>query len=207
MSLLAKTDYFNLGGTGWVVESNSENRSLGYTAEAQGNDGFLVAIDTPSVDILAPQCSYVATGNATLSAITLGSVREVGGKKIALGSVSITTAAGQAPTMQASGSQIEDGGTAKCVCTLRGITVSGLFHAQTFGLFSVSNGQLTNSTLTIDGEIATAVVDGVIRASDLVGGRVTVSGTIVGVNDSGVISTPTITLASPSGNVLAGVLT
>ena len=50
-------------------------------------------------------------------------------------------------------------------------------------------------------------MDGVIKASDLVGGRVTVNGTIVGVNDSGVISTPTITLSSPSGNVLAGVLT
>lgn len=51
------------------------------------------------------------------------------------------------------------------------------------------------------------MIDGVIKSSDLVGGSIEVSGTVVGVNDSGVISTPTISVGTPSGNVLQGVIT
>jgi predicted transcriptional regulator len=109
--------------------------------------------------------------------------------------------------MTASGSQIEDGGTAHCTCTLGSISVEGLYHAQDFGLFTVSNGQLTQSTLTINGNIATTTVDGVIKSSDLVGGSITVTGTILGVTDAGAIATPTVTLSTPSGNVLEGVMT
>lgn len=87
------------------------------------------------------------------------------------------------------------------------MSVSGLFHAQDFGLFTVANGQLTQSTLTINANIATAVIDGTIKSSDLVGGTMTVSGTIIGVNNSGEISTPTVTISTPSGNVGTGVMT
>ena len=87
------------------------------------------------------------------------------------------------------------------------MTVDSLYHAQDFGLFTVSNGQLTQSTLTINGDIATTLVDGVIKSSDLVGGSIEVTGTVIGVTDAGVISTPTITLDTPSGNVLSGVMT
>lgn len=109
--------------------------------------------------------------------------------------------------MTASGSQIEENGTAGCTCTLGSISVDHLFHAQDFGLFTVANGQLTQSTFTATGEIATATVDGVIKSSDLVGGSIEVNATIIGVNDSGVISTPTVTLNTPGGNVLSGVFT
>lgn len=74
-------------------------------------------------------------------------------------------------------------------------------------MFSVSGGQLTQSTLTITGDVATTRVDGVIKSSDLVGGSIEVTGTIIGVNDAGAISTPSVTLSTPSGNVLSGVLT
>lgn len=77
--------------------------------------------------------------------------------------------------------------------------MSGLFHAQTFGLFSVTNGQLTDSTFNAEGEIGTAEVDGVIKSSDLVGGKVTITGTIVGVNDSGTIAKPTVSLSALGG--------
>lgn len=202
MALKTKTDVFGLVGGGWEVSDTSENRSVGYTAEAQGPDGFLVAIDVGG-NIQAPQVDYIATSDASLTGVVLGSVNN----DIALGSVSITTAAGQAPTMTATGQQIESGGTAGCTCTLGSLSVDHLFHAQDFGLFTVSNGQLTQSTCTATGEIATAMVDGVIKSSDLVGGSIEVTGTIIGVSDAGVISTPTITLGTPGGNVLAGVLT
>lgn len=74
-------------------------------------------------------------------------------------------------------------------------------------MFTVANGQLTDSTLTIEGNIGTADVDGVIKASDLVGAAIRVSGTIVGVSDAGAIATPTVTINTPSGNVLPGVMT
>jgi len=51
------------------------------------------------------------------------------------------------------------------------------------------------------------MVDGVIKSSDLVGGSIEVTGTIIGVSDAGVISTPTVTLGTPGGNVLSGVMT
>lgn len=206
MALKTKTDYFGLASAGWEVTDTSENRSVGYTAEAQGPDGFLVAIDVGGNNV-APQVDYIATANATLAGVVLGSVQTVLSSSVALGSVSITTAAGQAPTMTATGSQIENNGTAGCTCTLGSLSVDHLFHAQDFGLFTVSNGQLTQSTFTATGEIATAMVDGVIKSSDLVGGSIEVTGTIIGVSDAGVISTPTVTLGTPGGNVLSGVMT
>lgn len=206
MSLKSKVNYFpTLSAAGWEVQSTNENREIG-SAEAQGDNGFTVAITTFGEKI-KPTCDYIATSTANIDNVVIGSVTTVDSKQIALGSISIKTAAGQAPTMTASGSQIEDGGTAHCTTTLSGITVSPLFHAQDFGLFSVSNGQLTDSTLNIDGEIATAEVDGVIKSSDLVGGKVTVTGTVIGVNDSGAISTPTLSINTPSGSVLSGVVT
>lgn len=90
---------------------------------------------------------------------------------------------------------------------MSGLTLSGLFHAQDFGLFTVTGGQLTQSTLTINANIEVATIDGTIKSSDLVGGTIQVSGTIIGVSDAGVISTPTISISTPSGNVGTGVVT
>lgn len=65
MALKSKTDYFNLGTSGWEVSDTSENKSVGYTAEAQGPDGFLVALDSGG-EIAAPSVDYIATADATL---------------------------------------------------------------------------------------------------------------------------------------------
>lgn len=206
MALKTKVDYYGLSASGWEVSDTSENRAAGYIAEAQGPDGFLVAIDTNG-EVVAPEVNYVATDDATLASVVLGSVKTILNKKVALGGITINTSAGAAPTMTATGSQIEDNGTAHCTCTLGGVSVSPLYHAQDFGLFTVSNGQLTQSTLTITGNIATTLIDGVIKSSDLVGGSIEVAGTVIGVTDAGAIATPSITLDTPSGNVLSGVMT
>lgn len=210
MALLSKIDYYGLAGSGFVAESTSEGKTAGYQAEARGEDGFLVAIDV-GPDRQAPTVNYVATSNATISSIVIGSVTTIGTgadtHKVALGGVTITTSAGEPVRMTATGSEIEENGVAHCTATLTGISLSSLFHAQDFGLFTVANGQLTDSTLTIEGNIGTADVDGVIKASDLVGAAIRVSGTIVGVSDAGAIATPTVTINTPSGNVLPGVMT
>lgn len=103
MSLLAKTDYYGLSSAGFEVESTSENKSVGFQAEARGPDGFLVAVEVGD-DTLAPTVNYVVTSDASTGDIVIGSVNTVNGKKIALGSVTITTAAGEPVKMTASGS-------------------------------------------------------------------------------------------------------
>jgi hypothetical protein len=192
MALKTKVDYFGLASAGIEVVSTSENKTQG-SVSAVDETGFIVAMDTFGDETLAPTCDYVVTADATLANISLGQVTTVENKQIALGSLTITTRAGEAPTISASGSQIEAGGKAHCLAKLNSITLSGLFHAQNFDLFTIDGGQLTDSTLTAEGNIGTAVVDGVIKASDLVGGKITISGTLIGVNDLGEISTPTVT--------------
>ena len=64
MSLKTKVDYFGLATAGFEVSSTSENRSIG-SAEAQGDDGFIVAVESFG-EKLAPQCEYVVTDSATL---------------------------------------------------------------------------------------------------------------------------------------------
>lgn len=206
MALKQKVDYFGLSASGFEVTDTAENKAAGFIAEARGDDNFLVAVDA-SGEVIKPTVDYVVTGSAELTSVKLGDVKEILGKKIALGGITINTAAGQAPTMQATGSQIEDDGTAHCTATLAGVTLSPLYHAQDFGLFTVTNGQLNSSTLTIEGEIGTTMVDGVIKSSDLVGASMRVAGSIVGVTDNGTIATPSVTINAPSGNVLSGVMT
>lgn len=83
--------------------------------------------------------------------------------------------------MTASGSQVESG-TAHATCTaeLPNIVIGGLHHAQTFGAFTLTGAgaHLTQSTFTAQCEVSTAEKDGVILAHDIVGGTVTVTGTV-----------------------------
>lgn len=79
MALLAKTDYYGLSANGWEVSDTSENRSIGYVAEAQGPDGFTVAVDAAGENV-APEVNYVATSTASVNDIVLGSVKTILGK-------------------------------------------------------------------------------------------------------------------------------
>lgn len=103
MALKTKVDYYGLGGSGWEVSDTSENRAIGYNAQAQGPDGFIVAVDAGG-ETVAPEVNYIATSNATLGTIVLGSVQTILNKSVALGGITINTSAGAAPTMTATGS-------------------------------------------------------------------------------------------------------
>lgn len=211
MAFKNKVDYFGLSDkAGIVCTSNTENRTT-QTAEANGEDGFIVAVESFGEQI-APSNDYMLSGNVTLSNIKLGSVKTIEGKRVMLGSITASTTAGGQPTLQASGQQIEDNATLSgCTCTLPSITISPLFHAQTFGAFTLSgNGaHLTQSTFAANCDVGTAVKDGVIIGSDLVGGSATVTGTIQ-VSDQSYptpVITPTngwkvtapLTLSNPNG--------
>lgn len=207
MALLSKIDYFGLSSDGWEVESTSENKSAGYVATAQKNDGFVCAIDAGPT-IQDPEVNYICTKDADLSGITLGKVITYGGKKYMLGSITINTNAGQYPTMTASGKEVEANAVGGCKCQIDYLSVSHLYHAQTFDMFELTGGQLNSSTLTINSDVGTAVIDGVVKSSDLVGGSMVITGTVVGVDNAGEIATPTINvLTSSSPAILSGCIT
>lgn len=195
MSFKTKQDYYGLGAvTGLALTGTAENKSLS-TAEARGEDGFVVAVESFG-ETSAPSCDLVVKGDVTLESIVLGAITTINSHKYCLANLSITTAAGAAPTVSASGQQVADNATVRCKVTLPAIVISGLFHAQTFGAFTLggTGAHLTSCTLEIAGTIATATKDGEIIAHDLTDVRMTVTANIQ-VSDSS-YGAPSVTASS-----------
>lgn len=73
------------------------------------------------------------------------------------------------------------------------VTVSPLHHAQTFGAFAITGAgaHLTQSSFAAECTVSTADKDGVPLAHDIVGGKVTVTGTIQVSNSA--YGVPTVT--------------
>ena len=103
MAFKTKQDYYSLGEVaGLVLVSTTENKSDS-VAEAQGENGFVVATQTYGVRS-APACDYVITSDVNLSGITLGDVTKISSDNYCLGEITVTTGAGSVPTLAASGS-------------------------------------------------------------------------------------------------------
>lgn len=204
MSLMTKASAFGISVTGLTLQSTNENKSIS-TAEARGEDGFIVAVESFG-ERKAPSEEYVVTGDSvTVTGIVLG--QKATGSHTIPSSVSFSTSAGSAPTATISGQEVESTGglTSGCKVTLPSVTISGLHHAQTFGVFSISGSgaHLTQSTLSFECEVSLAEVDGVIKASDITGGKATVTATIQ-VSDAS-YGSPTVTLSTIGGK--SGVFT
>ena len=182
MAFKAKQDYYDLcsKAAGLTLVSTTENKTES-VAEAQGEDGFVVATLTYGTRS-APACEYIVTETTTLTGVTLGDVHAVSDDNFCLGEITITTAAGSVPTLAASGSQVESGTVlGGCTCAMPQVTVSRLHHAQTFGAFDLSGESgvhLTQCTFTAQCNVSTADKDGVPLAHDIVDGRCTVTGTV-----------------------------
>lgn len=181
MSLKQKTDYYGLTtlDSNLVLVSTTENKSQS-TVEAQGEDGFVVAVESFGLRA-APTCEYVLKHDVDMSGIKMGAITAITGMgDFVLSSFEVSTQAGSAPTVSASGSQVEPNATTTCYAMLPAITIGALHHAQTFGAFTLSGAgaHLTQSTFSAQCEVSTAEKDGDILAHDIVGGTVTVSGTI-----------------------------
>lgn len=205
MAFKQKIDIYGLSAiTGLEVASYTENKTA-QTVEAQGEDGFVIANQVFG-EVNSPACEYVVKGrNINLGTISLGGIHVADGKSYCLTNVSITTGAGQTPTVNASGSQVEDNATAACTATLTGVSFSGLHHAQTFGAFELSGtgAHLTNSSFDAACTVNPVTKDGVIIAHDITDGRLTVNGTIQ-VSD---VSYPTPVLSVASGWVVTAPMT
>lgn len=195
MGLKTKVDTFNLAGNGLTVSDTTQGASIS-SAEARGEDGFVVAIENFG-ERDNPSCNYVCTGAATLSGIVLGSRDSTSG--CVLSSLTINTSAGSAPTVSASGMEVPSAAvlTGGCTVTLPSISLSPLHHAQMLGgiTFSGTGAHCTQCSMSISCDVSTAEIDGEIAAYDLTGGKMSVSATIQ-VSDAA-YGEPTITL--PSG--------
>ena len=85
-----KQDYYGLGEIdGLTLVSTTENKSES-TVEAQGENGFVVAVEGFGVKS-APACDFVITKGITLSSITFGDITVIDGKNYCLASLEINT--------------------------------------------------------------------------------------------------------------------
>lgn len=197
MALMTKTDLFGIADNTIVVSDTSENASIS-SAEARGEDGFVVAVEGFG-ERKNPTVNYIVVGDTSSKSIVLGEASGTGNTKMVPVSVSISTSAGSAPTISVTGQSVPSGAVLSdcCKCTVELDDLSALHHAQLLGgvTFSGSGAHLIDSTWSAECEISNAEVDGNIKAFDITGGKETVTATIQVSGTS--YGAPTVTL--PTG--------
>lgn len=205
MAFATKTDYCGLTAITeladkLVIKEDAENVSV-EKYQPQGEDGSFLGTEVFGADS-APTNSYGVKGNISLAAgkIKLNKVTTIGtapnAKSYALESITITTAAGAAPTVAAVCQEIEAGAADanQCHYSLPALAFTTKQHAQIlFGAFTISGTGcvLTDCSATAGGTINKDKVAGVKISSDINSGVITVSGNILQ-NGS---TAPTITAA------------
>ena len=190
MSFKSKHDFFNLttngsgGSTGLVITDSNENKSA-TTVQAQNEKGDYVAWEV-FAETLSPDCSYAVKASVTLGGIKCGTViagtGDYQGKKFTLGSITINTAAGSAPTVSASGEEIPADTThTDCSYTFPTATLEACHHAQNLWnafAFTGTGCYLQSANYTAGGTISRATKDGETVAFDVIEGQLTAAITI-----------------------------
>lgn len=182
MAFLAKTDYFGLAGTALECTASNDGASAS-VAEAKGADGSVVAHEVYG-EALAPSCDYLlkADWTSAAGAVKLGSVKATDGKSVALSTVSINTSAGSAPTVAASGEQVEDGATDGCLYEVPEFSLPKTHHAHIlFSAFTLSGEgcHLAAANYTASAGVTKATKDGAVLAHDVGEGKIEAAVTIV----------------------------
>ena len=201
MAFQAKNDYCGLTAitalsSALTIRDDAENATK-ETYQAQGQDGSFLAIEAYGDDA-APTNSYgIKAGGFTLSAgdVSLNAITTINNKNYALESINITTAAGAAPTMSATAQLVESGAAdaTQCLYEVPALTVTSKQHAQIlFSSFTLTGSgcSLTECSATIGGTVNKDKVAGVIIASDINSGLVTVTGTILQTGSTAPTVTP-----------------
>lgn len=198
MSFKAKYDFFGLTSKGLVITESNENVAA-TTVQAQNEKGDYVAYEV-FAQTMSPDCSYVISADTNLSAMKCGTVINGTGdysdKKFTLGSLTINTAAGTPPTVQASGEEIPaDTLTSDCTYTFPSTTLKACHHAQVlWDAFTLGgNGcYLQNASYTAGGNISRATKDGETVAYDVTEGQLQVNITVTQTGNA----VPTLTAGS-----------
>jgi hypothetical protein len=150
----------------------SESGDASSLATATNNVGDVVASDVYG-ETSSPSCTFVVEDTVNLSTIQLGSVTD----GIMLTQVVVNTSAGEHPTVQMSGVQVEEGGGAQRTYTLSG-TILPRSKAQDIAGAFTETGNMTSCTTTFSVQPHQATVKGVPVASDCSDGRCEVAVTV-----------------------------
>ena len=181
----------NYWGTidGLTPKSSNDGKSSS-VAEAPNEYGDTAAHDVYG-ETLNPQTEYAVTGEVDLSDIVLGSIHTFNtNKKLMLTTVSITTQAGNPPTVTISGVEVESGATAKRTYELEGTLTPRSKAQDVFGAFTAStNFTQINATAQVDPHVQT--VGGTPVASDASHGRIEVQATLTDAAGNGTITAAT----------------
>ncbi len=171
MAFMIKTDPFGIADSDIVCVSTGDGRAA-QVVEATDQYGTIKASEVFG-ETISPTAEYRLKDDASLS-VALGGVSTFDGKSVALQGITINTSAGNPPTVNASGVQVEDNATSNCVYNLAG-NVDFCHHAQIlFGAFSVggSGCYLQTANYSASCGITQATKEGVCIAHDAVNGRI-----------------------------------
>lgn len=184
------TDIFNMGAA-WKVKSNTMNPSNS-VAEAPDSIGDITHRDAYG-ERIAPSAEYVLVADVT-SLPALGTVVTIDGKKVAINSISVKTAKGEAPTATVTGTQVEDSAATKRTYSCGTIKLSARHRAQdAVGYLGASApSTLIDSTFNFTCDVTLADPKGVIEASDCSNGKVEAQYNHVS-GDGTAITAPTVT--------------
>lgn len=192
MAFVAKTEYFGNGSdSALAITDSDDGRSA--AVSTQVDDRGDVTASTVHSDYLAPSNTYDIKADWTPD-IVLGTVTTTNGHPIMLTSVTITTSAGNCPTVVYSGVEVESGGATDATVAEVSPEVSHYHKAQDVcGAATVTGGNITQCTTTIRAEPSTPSADGVRVAHDIHGGSVVASMTIKATTPG---TAPTVAAAS-----------
>lgn len=182
MAFKTKVDYFGLTGSlaGLACVSNADGKTAS-VAEAADEAGTIVA-NTVYGETAAPSSSYVVKAAIAATAGTIGlgtaSASAEIGAPVVLSSVTISTSAGSAPTVEASGEMVETGADqaqAPCIYPLPEFNLGSCHHAQIlFSAFTLAGAgcYLQSANYTASVTVTKAEKDGACLAHDVSGGKI-----------------------------------
>lgn len=198
-------DYFNLTSSqnGLVVQESSQNVQAS-TAEGHNEKGDVVAFEVFG-ERMSPSATYLLGKDYSLPSLQMGvpiqGTGDYAQKKFVYAGVTITTAAGQPPTIQVTGEEIPTTiDHTDCYYQIPSATLELCHHAQALwgvpiGPEDLGTGNyLQNATYTAGGNLSLATKDGEIVSYDITDGKLEVQATIIQTGQTA----PTITI--PSGS-------
>ena len=178
MAFLNKSDYFKFSVTlsSLVPTSNSDGKSAS-VAEATDETGAFIANEVFGTEY-KPTVNYVVRSNVNAQSgdITLGETLSTDIGNVCLNNVQITTQAGSAPAVKASGESVEAGDNpVQSGFDIPAFRLGVLHHAQTlFSAFTLSGAgcYLQSANYTFSATLTKATKDGVCVAHDVSEGRI-----------------------------------
>lgn len=199
MAFNTVTDFYGLAdGTMLACKASNENAGA-QLVEAPMNDRG----DIPAHEVLEtvrnPSCDYemlaawARGAETTPNPVQLGGLSQLDGKAFVLSNLTISTGAGSAPSISASGGQVNDGAAEGDVYDIPAFSVAFKHTAQIlWGAFTVGGTgcHLTQANYTASVTLSRGTVNGSTVSHDVQAGRITAAITISQVGDTAPTLTP-----------------